>query len=104
MAYQLNGKPFFINILLYNCKKKPVEMSVINIYNRNIDEHVGEHCYYCGRGSALGNPYTHINDKKTKALYICKSRDEAIESYRHYFDCMYGTDAEFTNMFDKIYG
>jgi hypothetical protein len=36
---------------------------------------------YIGRGSALGNPFTHIPVQKTKALYQCKTRDEAVEKY-----------------------
>ena len=36
------------------------------------------------RGTKWGNPYTHIKDKKTLALYIVSSRKEAIEKYREY--------------------
>ena len=32
----------------------------------------------------MGNPFTHILDKKTKADFIVASRDEAIESYRNW--------------------
>jgi len=38
---------------------------------------------YCGRGSALGNPFSH--SKGTKALFIVKTRDEACDKYAEYF-------------------
>jgi hypothetical protein len=37
---------------------------------------------YIGRGSKWGNPYSHKKD--TKALFIVKSRTEAIEKYEEY--------------------
>lgn len=37
---------------------------------------------YIGRGSPLGNPYTHRGG--TKALYVVSTRDDAIEAYRRY--------------------
>jgi hypothetical protein len=43
-----------------------------------------EYDIYCGRGSKWGNPYTHIKDKQTKAIFIVKTRKEAIEKYREY--------------------
>jgi hypothetical protein len=39
---------------------------------------------YIGRGSIWGNPYTHIKNKKTKANFIVKNREEAIEKYEEY--------------------
>lgn len=39
---------------------------------------------YVGRPSILGNPYTHIKDKKTKAEFIVSNRDEAVERYREW--------------------
>ena len=36
---------------------------------------------YIGRPSKWGNPFTHINNRKTKAKIICDSRDEAISRY-----------------------
>jgi hypothetical protein len=46
------------------------------------------HCHhapyniYIGRGSIFGNPYSHIPD--SKALYIVKTREEAIKRYAEY--------------------
>ena len=34
-----------------------------------------------GRGSVFGNPFTHINDRKTAARYVVDSRKQAVESY-----------------------
>ena len=39
---------------------------------------------YIGRGSALGNPYTSIKGKKTKAKVVCNSREESIKSFDIY--------------------
>ena len=36
------------------------------------------------RPSKWGNPYTHIDDRKTRAEFIVKTRKEAIEKYREY--------------------
>lgn len=37
---------------------------------------------YIGRPSKWGNPYSHINDGKTLATNIVKTREDAINSYR----------------------
>lgn len=76
---------------------------MIYVYNRKIETHNGSNNFYIGRGSVLGNPYTHITDKKTKAIYKAVDRDDAIEKYSHYFDLMYGSNLAFTNMVDAIY-
>lgn len=75
----------------------------IIVYNRTIELHDGPNNYYIGRGSILGNPYTHIKDKKTLALYVVKDRDEAISKYSSYYDVMYGSNKEFTKTIDEIY-
>ena len=77
---------------------------MIRVYNLHKEDHCSdENDFYIGRGSVLGNPYTHISDRKTLATFVVKSRDEAIESYSHYFDIMYGSNVSFTNEIDKIY-
>lgn len=43
------------------------------------------HDFYCGRPSVLGNPYSHIKDKKTLAEFVVENREEAIEKHREYF-------------------
>ena len=78
-------------------------MSGIHVYNITNEEHYGDNVFYCGRGSVLGNPYSHIQDKKTKALYIVKTREEAIEKYGHYFDVMCESNLAFKKVVDDIY-
>lgn len=39
---------------------------------------------YIGRGSSLGNPFTHLNKDDTKAQFQCETRDEAISNYDNY--------------------
>ena len=75
---------------------------MIHVYNRKIETH-HKNNFYIGRGSVLGNPYTHITDKKTKAIYQAKDRDDAIEKYSHYYDLMYGSNLAFTKAIDTIY-
>lgn len=38
---------------------------------------------YIGRGSALGNPFTHLPGA-TKAIHQVASREQAVESYKNY--------------------
>jgi len=40
---------------------------------------------YIGRPSVLGNPFTHIADKRTLAQYVVGSREQAVQMYREYF-------------------
>lgn len=37
---------------------------------------------YIGRGSVLGNTFTSIQDRKTKAEFICKDLEESIEKHK----------------------
>lgn len=79
-------------------------MAGIHIYNRTNEDHSNElNNYPIFRPNILGNPYTDIKDKKTKALFIVNNRDEAIERYSHYFDLMYGSNIDFTKTIDEIY-
>lgn len=79
-------------------------MPQIYVYNRNIETHLNDaNNYPIYRPNILGNPYTHIKDKKTKARFICSSRDESIRKYDEYFDIMYGANAEFTDIINEIY-
>ena len=50
------------------------------------EEHDGPNAFKVHRGYALGNPYTHIKDKKTKAQVIVSTREEAIDRYKRYFE------------------
>ena len=75
---------------------------MIYIYNRRAETH-NKNDFYIGRGSILGNPYSHIKDRKTKAIYEAKDRDDAIDKYSHYFDLMYGSNKAFTQAIDEIF-
>jgi hypothetical protein len=39
---------------------------------------------YIGRPSEWGNPFSHIKDKKTRAEFIVKNREEAVAKYREW--------------------
>jgi len=39
---------------------------------------------YIGRPSIWGNPYTHIKDRDTKAEFLVRNREEAIDKYREW--------------------
>lgn len=63
----------------------------------------GSNVFDVSRASVLGNPFTHIKDKKTKALYVVETRDKAIDMYSKYFDLMYAKNAKFKAAVDEIY-
>ncbi len=76
----------------------------IIVYNRNNENHTGDkNNYPIYRPNILSNPYTHIKDCKTQALYVVEDRDKAIEEYDHYFDVMYSGNVEFRAAVDEIY-
>jgi hypothetical protein len=79
-------------------------MAII-VYNRTKEDYTdkGENNYPIYRGSILGNPYTHIKDKQTMAMFVVKSREEAIDRYEGYFDRMYKGNAPFKYIIDEIY-
>lgn len=77
---------------------------MIYVYNRKVEDHSEEkNNYACYRPSILSNPFTHIKDKKTLAMFVVKTRDEAIDRYDAYFDRMYKGNAPFKFLIDEIY-
>ena len=78
---------------------------MIYVYNREKEDYsMLDNNYPIYRGvSILGNPYTHLPLKDTKAMFQCKTREEAIEKYDEYFDLMYGNNIEFTKVVDEMY-
>ena len=66
------------------------------------EEHTGPNAFKVYRGYALGNPYTHIKDKKTKAQVIVSTREEAINRYKRYFEESLKINPEFKEEFEKI--
>lgn len=63
-------------------------MGKIIRYCKLTEDHVGENVFDVSRAGILGNPYTHIKDRSTKALVKVKTRDDAIELYKVYFKRM----------------
>lgn len=77
---------------------------MIKVYNRKKEDYsYMPNNYYIGRGGILGNPFSHLPEDKCKAIYKCRTRDEAINRYSGYFDIMYGHNKEFTEIIDEIY-
>jgi len=48
-----------------------------------VNKRYQEYDVYIGRGSKWGNPYTHIKGK-TKAQFLVKNREEAIDKYEEW--------------------
>ena len=63
-------------------------MGKIIRYCKLTEDHVGENVFDVSRAGILGNPYTHIKDRTTKALIKVKTREDAIELYKIYFNNM----------------
>lgn len=63
-----------------------------------------ENDVYIGRGSPLGNPFTSIKTKQTKAEVVCDSREESISKYREYInEKITKKDHNVCNELNKIY-
>src|SRR5574340_1813137 len=58
---------------------------------------------YIGRGSVLGNPYTHLPLEKSKAEHQVATREEAIEKYKQWLDLnILNMEEKITNELNKI--
>lgn len=76
----------------------------IIVYNRTREDHSNSpNNFPIYRPYILGNPYTEIKNRNTKAMYVVKTREEAISRYSDYFDIMYGSNKLFTEAVDRIY-
>lgn len=69
-------------------------IGTIRILNKHKDEYSIDDVYI-GRGSVLGNPYTHLPLGQTKAEVLVLSREIAIEKYREYAVYMIKNDKAF---------
>lgn len=67
------------------------------------EEYFGDNVYLIHRPFILSNPYTHIKNKQTKAMFVVPTVEEAIERYSHYFDIMYNSNKAFKQQVDEIY-
>jgi hypothetical protein len=80
---------------------------MIYVYNSHNEDFTNmPNNFYIGRskdGNPLGNPFTHNGKRSNLAKMSFKTREEAIEAYRIYFQRMYGKNEEFTRAFDEIY-
>jgi hypothetical protein len=77
---------------------------MIYVYNSHDEDHTSENNnFYIARPSVLGNPFTHNGVRTSLAKLSFKTREEAIDAYKMYFDKMYGNDEDFTKAFDEIY-
>ncbi len=77
---------------------------MIKLYNIHNEDHTSnKNNFYIGRGSILGNPFTHDGKRSSLAKLSFKTAEEAINAYKLYFKEMYLTDIEFKNEFDKIF-
>lgn len=63
-------------------------MSKLVRYCKLTEDHVGDNAFDVSRVGVLGNPYTHIKDRDTKALVKVKTREMAIDMYKEYFNEM----------------
>jgi hypothetical protein len=77
-------------------------MSKIKRYCVLKEEHNGDNAFRVHRGYIMGNPYTHIKDKKTKAQIVVKSREEAIARYGRYFEKSLELNPDFREEFEKM--
>lgn len=77
---------------------------MIYCYNCKIEDHTNHpNNFYIGRGSVLGNPFTHDGKKSSLARLSFPTREEAINAYKMYFKSMYEQDNEFKVTVDNIY-
>lgn len=77
-------------------------MGKIRRYCVTDEEHEGDNVFRVHRGYILGNPYTHIKGKDTKATVVVKSREEAIERYKRYFERCLAEFPEFRDEFERM--
>lgn len=87
------------SFFFYNKKK---DMSNIKRYCVTSEEHIGPNCFRVHRGYTLGNPYTHIKDRKTIGQVIVTTREEAISRYEKYFEESLKYRPEFAEEFEKM--
>lgn len=77
---------------------------MIFVYNSHDEDYTNkDNNFYIGRGSPLGNPFTHNGVRSIFDTLSFKTREEAIEAYERYFNEMYGKDETLTKAFDEIY-
>lgn len=91
-----------VGFLEYFFVKQLLIMAQLIRYCKLDEEHHGENTFDVSRPNIMGNPYTHIKDRTTKALVKVVSRDEAIDRYGRYFNVMIKESEEFRNEFERM--
>ena len=87
--------------LFYDENKEPLEP--ITVVNRHKHKTTPQDVYI-GRGSVLGNPFTSIKDRDTKAEVICDNRQESVERYKKHLDDAVGEKLKpITDELNRIY-
>ena len=76
---------------------------IIVVNKATFDDYKSNLIFDISRTSPLGNPFTHDGKKSNLAKHSFKTREEAIEAYKIYFNWKYGKDKKFTEYFDTIY-
>lgn len=66
--------------------KKLPEITVVNHHHLSKEDHQGTE--YIGRGSPLGNPYSHMDG--TTAQHKVESREAAVAAYRPWLEAQIG--------------
>lgn len=80
-----------------------MKIEVVNKYKHKFGEFKGVDIYI-GRGTCLGNPYTHLKGK-TKAEFVVNTRDESIEKYRDWLSSkLKSKDQDVRTFLRSIYG
>jgi hypothetical protein len=79
---------------------------VVNINSEDCSDK--KNFFYIGRskdGNPLGNPFTHNGKKSSLAKLSFKTRDEAIDAYKVYFETVYNQPGyeRLTRAFNEIY-
>lgn len=75
-------------------------ITVVNKYKHTPTEND----VYIGRSSVLGNPFTSIQDRQTKAEFICNNREESVESFKQYIlNKIYTKDLKICDELNRIY-
>lgn len=76
-------------------------MGKIIRYCKLTEDHVGDNVFDVSRTGILGNPYTHIKNRDTKALVKVKTREDAIELYKVYFKRMMESNDQRSKPFQR---
>ena len=78
-------------------------IGTIRILNKSKDKYTIDDTYI-GRGSVLGNPYTHLPLGSTAAEIQVESREKAIEMYREYVIYKIKHDTKFRTAMIRLVG